>query len=146
MSTPKQFDQHFEGVAKYFSPAELRFMGASNEDGKAKGKNTLPPEELWDNIVQTVGMADCLRQFFGQPLRILSAYRSPAYNKAIAGASKSFHTQFRALDLTPVKNAPSEIKRLRGCAELLIKRGILTGGVGRYSWGVHLDNGPRRDW
>ena len=146
MTPTQKFDRHFEGVAKYFSPAEIRFPGAGNAEGKAKGKNTLPPPALWDNIVPTLGMADQLREFFGAPLKVLSAYRSPAYNKAIGGESQSYHMRFMALDLCPARSTPGEIKRLKGCAEVLIKRGILTGGVGRYGWGIHLDCGPRRDW
>ncbi len=146
MTEQQKFDLHFEGVARYFSPAEIRFMGGSNSEGPAKGKNTLPPPALWDNIVPTLEMADALREFFGKPIRILSAYRSPAYNKAISGASKSYHTRFMALDLTPAKSTPGEIDRLKSCAEVLRKRGILSGGIGRYSWGIHIDCGPRRDW
>ena len=146
MSTPAKFDKHFTGKSRFFSPREIRFMGAGNDTGKAKGKNTLPPENLWPTILPTLAMADALREMFGEPLRILSAYRSPAYNVAIGGAKASFHTRFMALDLTPVKDTPAEIARLKGCAEILIKRGILTGGVGRYAWGIHIDCGPRRDW
>ena len=147
MSTPAQkFDLHFEGIARHFSPAEIRFMGTGNETGNAKGTNTLPPANLWDNIVPTLDMADQLRELFGKPLKILSAYRSPAYNKAIGGAPNSFHRKFMALDLAPLKGGSTETKRLQGCTEILINKGILTGGVGRYGWGVHLDCGPRRDW
>lgn len=137
-----EFEQFFTGKSRFFSPQELAFLGASN----TKGLNKLPPVGLWPNILPTLEQADVLRGFFGQPLRILSAYRSPEYNKSIDGATRSFHTKFMALDLTPVKSSPAEIIRLKGCVEVLIKRGQITGGAGRYSWGVHLDCGPRRDW
>lgn len=146
MSPTAKFDAHFRGVSRYFSPEEIRFLGASNAAGPAKGLNTLPPESLWFRIEETLEMADDLREFYGEPIKILSAYRSPEYNKAISGASKSFHTKFMALDLAPTRPSIGNIQRLRGCAELLVKKGVLTGGVGRYSWGVHLDCGPRRDW
>ena len=138
----EDFQNFFADKSVHFSPKELAFLGASN----TKGLNKLPPVSLWPNILPTLKQADALRHFFGAPLRILSAYRTPEYNKSIDGASRSFHTKFMALDLTPVKNTPDEIHRLKGCVEVLIKRGLLDGGVGRYQWGVHLDCGPRRDW
>jgi len=146
MSTTAKFDKHFTGAARYFSAAEIRFMGAGNAEGKAKGKNTLPPEKLWPAIKPTLAQADALRDFFGAPLKVLSGYRSPAYNKAIGGAPASFHMRFMALDLAPVRGGAAEIQRLHNCTMILIKKGILTGGVKRYSWGVHIDCGPRREW
>lgn len=146
MSTPAKFDKHFTGAARYFSPKELRFMGPGNAEGKGKGLNTLPPPELWDNLKPTLPQADALREFFGAPIKVLSVYRSPAYNRAVGGEKKSFHMRFMAMDLAPLKGGDDEIRRLKNCAEILIKKGKLTGGVGRYSWGVHIDCGPRRDW
>jgi uncharacterized protein YcbK (DUF882 family) len=145
--TPEQkFDKFFTGKSQYFTPAEIGFMGGGNSTGKGKGKNELPPENLWPNILPTLEMADWLRGFYDAPLKVLSAYRSPAYNAAIGGAKGSLHMQFKAMDLAPASADPAAIKRLKGCAEILVKRGVLKGGVGRYSWGIHIDCGPRRDW
>ena len=42
-----------------------------------------------------------VRGMWGVPLRVLSAYRTPAYNRQIGGAARSQHVEGRALDLQP---------------------------------------------
>ncbi|KZL16838.1 Peptidase M15 [Pseudovibrio axinellae] len=86
---------------RYFSAVELMFIGHShgNVDHPAYGLNPLGPGKLWDNIRPAAKVADCLREASGGLLTILSANRSPAYNRAIGGASKSEHMSFSALDL-----------------------------------------------
>ena len=44
---------------------------------------------------------EAVRAIYGLPLRVLSAYRTPAYNRQIGGAVKSQHIEGRALDLAP---------------------------------------------
>ena len=45
-----------------------------------------------------VGYLQAARDHFGVPIYITSAYRTPAYNKKIGGASNSYHMQGRAVD------------------------------------------------
>lgn len=45
-----------------------------------------------------VGYLQAARYRFKVPIYINSAYRTPAYNKKIGGASKSYHMQGRAVD------------------------------------------------
>lgn len=40
-----------------------------------------------------------IRNYFGKPVTINSAYRTYAYNKAIGGASNSYHTKGQAADI-----------------------------------------------
>ena len=141
------FDAEFQGTARFFRPAEVRYLGQSNAPGeRAAGLNRMPPARLWTNILPTLQMADALRELYGKPLRILSGYRSEAYNKKIGGEPNSFHTRFMAMDLAPMSGAPGEARRLYGCAMVLRNKGVLTGGIGKYSWGVHIDCGPQREW
>ena len=49
---------------------------------------------------------EAVRAIYGLPLRVLSAYRTPAYNQQICGASKSQHIEGRALDLAPPGDVP----------------------------------------
>lgn len=42
-----------------------------------------------------------IRGMWGLPIRILSAYRTPVYNRQIGGVAKSQHIEGRALDLQP---------------------------------------------
>lgn len=45
-----------------------------------------------------VGYLQAARDHFGVPIYINSAYRTPAWNKKVGGASKSYHMQGRAVD------------------------------------------------
>ena len=145
MNTVEEFDVYFDQLGlRYFSPSELRFMGASNASGKAKGKNTLPPEAQWAHLASVALAADEIREQFGHPLRVLSAYRSPAYNKAIGGASQSYHMHAMALDLQPLNG---DVQGLYDSAVQLRGLGVFQGGIGKYSSFVHIDvRGHKADW
>jgi uncharacterized protein YcbK (DUF882 family) len=80
-----------------------------------------------------------------KPVEIISAYRSPKTNAALAArspgvAKRSFHMQGRAIDIR-VPGIPSRVVSRAAHA-------LSSGGVGLYSRSdfVHLDNGPRRRW
>jgi uncharacterized protein YcbK (DUF882 family) len=83
---------------------------------------------------------------FGQPIQVISAYRSPATNtmlrkKGNGGvAKKSMHTQGKAIDL---RVQDVSLKDLRDAA-----RRIKSGGVGYYPRDrfIHVDTGPVRSW
>jgi len=98
---PQSFEEHFKGLhLKHFKASEFLFMGAAHmkPGGSAFGLNTKPPSELWPNIDLTAKVLDELRARLGAPIVLTSIYRSPAYNKAVGGASNSQHLYFRAAD------------------------------------------------
>jgi lysozyme len=140
LSTKEKFQRELDKrKVKYFNVEEVFFKGASDKKLKL---NTEPPEELWNNIWKTIEMADKARHKHGKPIKIVSAYRSPKYNKAIGGASKSFHTGFSALDLRTT--APKALHKI-----LLDMRskGLFKGGLGLYKTFVHVDTrGYNADW
>jgi len=138
--TNAQFDAWAESLGlEFFQPHELRFLGGSHylPKGKASGKNTLPPKAMLANMERLARAADAIRREFGHPLLIISAYRSPAYNSAIGGASKSYHKEFKALDLAPVRGS---VAQLRAVCEKVRKAGGFTGGIGKYTTFVHIDD------
>lgn len=143
MSAPtiKSFDAWFDAqlALRFFKAHELRFMGGSHYDhrSRAHGLNTLPPRELWENIMEIAGVADMARGDLGSPVRILSAYRSPAYNKAIGGATASRHVCFDALDLAPLDGRVGMLLRI---LKRLRREGHFKGGIGSYPGFVHIDN------
>ncbi len=133
---------------KHFKPYELLVMGGKNSNPQSPcfRKNTLPPQKLWINIVPTIEVLDILLARLNAPIRITSAYRSPAYNKCIGGATESAHMQFQALDFIVEGNSrPSDWARtLRSMRD---DEGLFQGGVGLYTGFVHVDtNGKTRDW
>jgi hypothetical protein len=125
---------------RYFSAKELFYLGASNADLQL---NSIPPRELWTNIIPAAHALDVVRMRLGKPIRILSAYRNEAYNRAIGGERNSFHTRFMALDFTA--DAPThELARL---AKAVRKDGIFSGGIGIYRSFIHIDcRGYSANW
>lgn len=101
-------------------------------------QNSPPPKKLWKNVIPTLRIVDDLRESFGVPCRLLSSYRSPAYNRTVGGASQSQHLQFNALDIAfsgvPAKRVYERLLEWR-------KEGKFVGGLGYYpsSGFVHID-------
>jgi lysozyme len=124
---------------KHFTAEELFFRGSSDA---TLGLNTPPPQELWKNMIPTAVVADESREKLGHPIRVLSAYRSPAYNRRIGGAKSSQHMRFCALDLGTDK--PALLYKIL----LEMRRdGKFKGGLGLYRTFVHLDTrGVNANW
>ena len=119
-------------------------------------RNSVPPEELWDDILRTLAVLQRFRDEIGSPVRLLSTYRSEAYNDAVEGAGGSQHTRFRAIDFTVVSGTPAQwAVRLKGFRGRTFRHPGTAdtfefhGGIGVYpgSHFVHLDTrGVDRDW
>ena len=123
---------------RYFNADEVFYRGA--RDAKLQ-LNTDPPRALWPSLLAVVRVADEARHRLGKPLRINSAYRSPAYNRAISGASKSVHVQGGALDLS---GSPATLHKI---LTQMRREGLFRGGIGRYKTFTHVDvSGRDADW
>ena len=95
------------------------------------------PEELLDNVKLLAENLQVLRIHLGKPIRIISGYRSPKYNRRIGGAKRSQHMTAKAADIKVSGMTPAEVK-----SEIikLIKEGKMhTGGVGLYTTFTHYD-------
>ena len=114
---------------------------------KTRGRtgNTLPPKSQWKQMAATLKVADKMVVRMNAPLReITSAYRSPRYNRAVGGKSRSYHMQNIALDLqfrgVSAYHANYVAKKLR-------KEGLFKGGIGRYPSFTHIDTrGTNVSW
>ena len=123
---------------RYFDADEVFYRGA--RDARLQ-LNTDPPRALWPSLLAVVKVADEARHRLGKPLRINSAYRSPAYNRAISGASRSIHVQGGALDLS---GSPATLHRI---LTEMRREGLFRGGIGRYRTFTHVDvRGKNADW
>ncbi len=89
-------------------------------------------EEALDKLQET-------RQRVGKPLRVNSAYRSAAHNKAVGGSPTSQHLHGRAFDVA------LSVGVTREALTRLAKAAGFT-GIGQYDSFVHLDTGPARSW
>lgn len=133
------FETWFEALGfRHFTAAEFTGYFAAERDGVC---NSPPPRELWDRIVPTLRVMEALREELGKPCRILSSYRSPAYNRAVGGVPLSQHVDFTALDIAFPGVAPGEVhERLLAWRD----EGRFTGGLGLYPEAgfVHIDTRP----
>lgn len=85
-----------------------------------------------------VQVLECIRARTGQPLTIISGYRSRATNTAVGGARDSQHLYGRAADIPPGRVRLAEA---RACGA----RGV---GLDHNGWAVHVDvrPGPLAVW
>ena len=92
-----------------------------------------------------VQVLQSIRDHFGKPVVITSAYRTAAHNKAVGGAAYSQHCYGKAAD---IRVAGVSVETLAAYAEKLLPD---TGGIGRYpvrsgrptGW-VHVDTRPNK--
>ena len=117
---------------RYFTRAEFRCPC-----GKCGGFPVEPDEKM----VRTV---DAIRAKLGKPIGIVdsggSGVRCPEHNKAVGGVATSYHLKGMAADLHCATAAPAEMKK---AAEAVMGK---TGGIGLYSWGIHVDVGKYSRW
>ena len=79
-----------------------------------------------------------IREHFGRPVTINSAYRNAVYNQKVGGASGSYHVKGQAFDIVVKGVAPLEVARY---AEKLGIPGII-----QYKSFVHVDSREKRYW
>lgn len=92
---------------------------------------------------ETVRMADEIRRRAGVPLTVNSGLRCARHNAEVGGVSNSLHTTGQAVDLSG-SISPAKLHQIaeQVQAEMIPGRG----GLGLYSWGVHIDNGKKSRW
>lgn len=124
---------------KSFKAREFFYRGGSDQRLQL---NTDPPDSLWPNMEATAKVLQEARRRLKAPIRITSAYRSPAYNKRIGGVSNSTHVRFNAVDL--VTDAPAKLYLI---LMEMRREGLFKGGLGLYRSFVHLDTrGHNATW
>ena len=94
-----------------------------------------------DKVLIDTALVDVLqkiRDYFGKPVIINSAYRSPEHNKSVGGSAGSYHVKGMAADI-----------QIAGVSavELAYYAQTITNGVGVYYYGntnfIHVDTRPR---
>lgn len=143
-------EQKVQSYAKYLTGLRLKYvtpLQVIKSHAKTKGSlwNTLPPKSMWRAMAGTLMAVDRVAAVLEQPIDdVVSAYRSPAYNRRCPGAkSRSWHMQNFALDLQ-FKASPSSV----ASAALYVRsKGAFQGGIGRYPDFTHIDTrGYNVDW
>lgn len=92
---------------------------------------------------ETVRMADEIRRRAGVPLTVNSGLRCARHNAEVGGVSNSLHATGQAVDLSG-SISPAKLHQIaeQVQAEMIPGRG----GLGLYSWGIHIDNGKKSRW
>lgn len=89
------------------------------------------PEEIDMNMVK---IADEIRARIGKPISINSGLRCKTHNANVGGVSNSQHLYGNAADLgCPIGCTPAQMASI---ADEIMGD---TGGIGTYSWGIHID-------
>lgn len=121
---------------RYFRRAEFRCQCGG------KYCNGFPAEP----VEETVRMADEIRRRAGVPLKVNSGVRCTRHNSDVGGVWNSLHLTGQAIDLAPIGGNIS-VSQLHEIAEQVQAEKLPNrGGLGRYEWGVHIDNGKYSRW
>ena len=108
---------------KYFKKSEFACKCGGYCDGY--------PAEIDMNMVK---IADEIRARIGKPISINSGLRCKTHNANVGGVSNSQHLLGKAADLgCPSGCTPTQMASI---AEKIMGD---TGGIGTYSWGIHID-------
>ena len=87
-----------------------------------------------DIDMNMVKIADEIRNRIGKPIQINSGIRCKTHNANVGGVSNSQHLLGNAADLgCPIGCTPAQMASI---AEEIMGD---TGGIGTYSWGIHID-------
>ena len=92
---------------------------------------------------ETVKICDEIRKRAKVPITISSGIRCEKHNAEVGGVANSNHRLGKAADLI-CSLSPEKLKEIAEAvtAEMIPGRG----GIGLYSWGVHVDNGTYSRW
>jgi hypothetical protein len=126
-----------DGVDGYFKfSGSVLNMGSNVNDAVPGDGYRMVKNEVWYKLM-------AVARRMGKTLTINSAYRSPAYNAKVGGATSSFHKSGMALDVSMAGFSDDDIRQFIRIAS---QEGF--GGVAYYSGSnfTHVDIGSRRSW
>ncbi len=126
----------FWGEIRYFHREEFRCQCGG------KYCNGFPAEP----VEETVRLADEIRRRAGVPLRVNSGVRCKQHNADAGGVWNSLHLTGQAIDLAPICGNISTTRLQEIAEQVQAEKMPGRGGLGRYDWGVHIDNGKYSRW
>lgn len=126
----KPIDDKMSATADWWK--DIRYFTRSEFKCKCGGKFCDGyPAEIDMNMVK---IADEIRARIGKPISINSGLRCKTHNANVGGVSNSQHLFGNAADLgCPSGFTPTQMASI--AEEIMCN----TGGIGTYSWGIHID-------
>ena len=100
------------------------------------------PDEYIENVELLAKNLQVLRDHIGRPVRVISGYRSPKYNRKIGGARRSQHMLAKAADIKVAGMSPDEVRA--AILQLIDEGKMQQGGLGRYRSFTHYDVRTRK--
>lgn len=123
-------------LTKHFSLAELTVsdraarLGLSNQPATRMHR---------DNLQRLAEFLEAVRSLWGRPITVISAYRSPAVNRAVGGVATSDHANGLAADFRVQGMAGADVARGIAVSALVFDQLIFY----RPSGAVHVGIGSR---
>ena len=123
---------------------EIRYFRREEFRCQCGGKycNGFPAEP----VEETVRLADEIRRRAGVPLNVNSGVRCTRHNADVGGVWNSLHLTGQAIDLAPIGGDISVARLQEITEQVQAEKMPGRGGLGRYEWGVHVDNGKYSRW
>jgi len=107
-------------LSKNFSLREFRCKDGSDV-----------PEELMENVQLLADNLQKLRDRLGAPIKVISGYRSPEYNRKVGGAKYSQHLLGLAADVRVKNYSPADLQGI--VIEMVKNKELHQGGIGVYN-------------
>lgn len=95
------------------------------------------PEKFYDNVQKLANELQKLRDKLGEPVFIISGYRTIDHNRKIGGAAKSYHLIAKAADIATRTKTPRQLADI--IEAMILNKEIKIGGLGVYPSWIHLD-------
>lgn len=97
LPSPTKCHQYISDMPKFFTFAEM----VASDTAKRDGIDNTPTWEAVDNLrILAEEVLDKVREMWGRPIVVNSAYRSHDLNRAVGGSTRSQHRYGKAADIT----------------------------------------------
>lgn len=106
---------------------------------------TQVPGRYVANVQELANNLQVLRDFLGEPVKVLCGYRTPEHNKEVGGVKQSQHLPAKAGDIVVASKSPRELGDI--VEKLIREKKMKQGGLGVYRGFIHYDiRGTRARW
>lgn len=95
------------------------------------------PKSLLPNVRLLAENLQVLRDYLGEPVHVLSGYRTEAWNREVGGKPQSKHKLAQAGDITVKSKTPRQLGDI--IEKLIAQKKMKQGGLGVYKGFVHYD-------